>query len=82
MSAAHKEGCSGGTVIKGRSVGSRGTIFMDLSLEPEKEMVLNIVPSDIRKKVMDSITKECGVKTEARGVLISIPIDKVVGISE
>ncbi len=82
MKSAHKAGCSGGTIIKGRSVGSHGTIFMDLSLEPEKEMVLNIVPKSIKRKVMESITKYCGIKTDARGVLISIPLDNVIGLQE
>ena len=82
MQAAHSVGCSGGTVIKGRSIGSHGTIFMDISLEPEKEMVLNIVPINIKKQVMEKITKECGVKTEARGVLISLPLDNVIGLQD
>ena len=82
MHAAHLAGCNGGTVIKGRSVGSHGTIFMDISIEPEKEMVLNIVPKKIKKEVMESITKYCGVKTDARGVLISLPIDNVIGLEK
>ncbi len=82
MKSAHSKGCMGGTVIKGRSVGSHGTIFMDFSLEPEKEMVLNIVKSDIKKDVMEKITEECGIKTNARGVLISIPLDNVIGLQD
>ena len=82
MSAAYKEGCSGGTVIDGRSLGSRRTIFMDLTLEPEKELVLTIVKKDIKENVMKRITKECGVKTDARGILFSIPLDNVIGIKE
>ncbi len=82
MRAANSVGCSGGTVIKGRSIGSHGTIFMDISLEPEKEMILNIVPIDIKKQVMEKITKECGVKTDARGVLISFPLDNVIGLQD
>ncbi len=82
MNAAYKEGCSGGTVIDGRSLGSRRTIFMDLTLEPEKELVLTIVKKDIKENVMKRITKECGVKTDARGILFSIPLDNVIGINE
>lgn len=82
MYASHLAGCSGGTVIKGRSVGSHKTIFMDISLEPEKEMVLNIVPISIKKQVMERITEYCGVKTDARGVLISMPLDNVIGLQE
>ena len=82
MSSAHKAGCSGGTVIKGRSIGSHGTIFMDISLEPEKEIVLNIVPKKIKKQVMGKIIQNCGVKTEARGVVMSLPLDSVIGLQD
>lgn len=82
MKSASEMGCSGGTVIKGRSVGSHGTLFMDISIEPEKEIVLNIVPNNIKKQVMEHITKVCGVKTDARGVVISLPLDNVIGLHE
>lgn len=82
MQASKKAGCTGGTVIEGRSLGSRGTIFMDLSIESEKDIVLNIVKKDIKKQVMESITKSCGVKTEARGLIIALPIDNVLGLQE
>ena len=82
MQAAKSSGCTGGTIISGRSLGSSRTIFMDLAIEPEKDIVLNIVPHEITKDVMKSITKEAGVKTEARGLLISLPIDKVSGLQE
>ncbi len=82
MSAAKKEGCGGGTVISGRSLGSSRTVFMNLSIEPEKDIVLNIVKSDIAKNVMKEITKEAGIKTEARGLIISLPISRVLGLQE
>ena len=82
MNAAYKEGCSGGTVVDGRSLGSRRTLFMDLTIEPEKEVVLTIVKKSIKENVMKRITKECGIKTDARGILFSIPLDNVVGINE
>ncbi len=82
MAAAKKEGCGGGTVINGRSLGSSRTIFMNLSIEPEKDIVLNIVKCDIAKNVMKTITKEVGIKTEARGLTISLPIAHVLGLQE
>jgi len=82
MQASKRAGCSGGTVIEGRSLGSRGTIFMNLAIEPEKDIVLNIVSKDIKRQVMESITKSCGVKTEARGLIIALPIDNVLGLQE
>ena len=82
MQASKKVGCNGVTLIEGRSLGTSRTIFMDLAIEPEKDIVLNIVSSDIKRKVMESINEMCGVKTEARGLIISLPIDNVVGLQE
>ena len=82
MSSAYKEGCSGGTVINGRSLGSKRTLFMDLTIEPEKDIVLTIVKKHIKQAVMERITKECGIKTESRGILFSIPLDNVIGLHE
>lgn len=82
MQAAKKVGCNGGTLIEGRSLGTSRTIFMDMEIDSEKDIVLNIVSTDIKKSVMESINKSCGIKTEARGLIISLPIDSVVGLQE
>ena len=82
MQAAKKAGATGGTLISGRSLGSSRSIFMDITIEPEKDIVLNIVSSDIAKEVMQTITKEAGIKTDARGLLISLPIDNVLGLQD
>ena len=82
MQAAKIAGATGGTVISGRSLGSSRSIFMDITIEPEKDLVLNIVSKEIVKKVMEQITKSAGIKTEARGLLISLPIDNVLGLQD
>jgi len=82
MQAAKKAGCNGGTVIEGRSLGTDRTIFMNISIEPEKDIVLNIVKNDIKRQVMESITKMAGIKTDARGLLISLKVDNVIGLQD
>ena len=82
MNAAKKVGCMGGTIIEGRSLGTSRTVFMNLTLEPEKDIVINVVKNDIKDKVMKSINKEAGIKTDARGLIISLPISNVVGLQE
>ncbi len=82
MQAAKKVGATGGTLIEGRSLGSSRTVFMDLAIEPEKDIVLNIVDKKIARKVMESITKEAGIKTEAHGLTFSLPIDRVIGLQD
>ena len=39
-----------------------------------------IVPKEKRTAIMKSIGEACGLRTEAHGVLISVPVDEVLGI--
>lgn len=82
MSAAKKGGASGGTVISGRSLGTGNANFLKLKIEPEKDIVLIVTPEYKKNSIMHYISAKCGIKTEAKGVCISIPIDSVIGINE
>ena len=81
MTAAKKAGGSGGTSIKGRGLGFfKKTKVLGFNIEPEKDIVLNIVSSDNKTKVMEEITKSVGVKTEGKGICLSLPIEEFVGL--
>lgn len=82
MNAAKRVGATGGTVIYGRNLGSSRTILANLQVEPEKDVVLNIVKKEIKNKVMESINKETGIKSDANGILLSLPIDNVIGLND
>ncbi len=82
MQAAKKEGASGGTIIDARSLGSSRSIFLNLDIDANKDLVLIIVPKNIRNKVMQIINKETGIKTDAHGLLMSLPIDNLIGLHE
>ena len=81
MTAAKKAGGSGGTSIKGRGLGFiKKSKVLGFNIEPEKDIVLNIVPSDNRTKVMEEITKNVGIKTDGKGICLSLPIEEFVGL--
>lgn len=81
MTAAKKAGSSGGTVIKGRGLNNaKRAKILGFNIEPEKEIVLNIVSNEDKTKVMEAITKEVGIKTNGKGICISLPIDEAVGV--
>lgn len=81
MTAAKKEGCQGGTSIKGRGLGLlRKSKVLGFNIEPEKDVVLNIVPSKDRTKVMEEITKCVGIKTDGKGICLSLPIEEFAGL--
>ena len=82
MNAAKKAGCFGGTAIKGRGLSSRRRAkILGFNIEPEKEIILNLVHSKDKNKIMESITSEAGIKTDGRGVCLSIPVDDVIGFT-
>lgn len=83
MQAAKKAGAQGGTVIRGRGLGNKeAKKIFGFEIEPGRDIVLNVVDENIKTKVMEKITKAVGVKTESKGICISLPIDNAVGIIE
>ena len=80
MSAAKKAGSSGGTALKGRGLSdNRPAKILGFNIEPEKDIVLNIVSEKDKNKVMEAITKEVGIKTRGRGVCFSLPVEEAIG---
>ena len=81
MSVAKKSGANGGTLIKGREVGTKGGFkFFNVEVEPEKDILLIVCKENDKNKIMTSILEKYGANTEAKGVCITLPIDNVVGI--
>lgn len=81
MKAAKKAGASGGTAIKGRGLGyTKRAKILGFNIEPERDIVLNIVSDDNRKNVMEEITNHVGIRTDARGYTLSLPIDEIISL--
>ena len=83
MNAARSEGARGGTVIHGRQVGDETAVnFWGISLQDEKEIVMIITDDEHKLPIMKVISRECGVNSEAKGFVVSLPIDRVIGIND
>ena len=83
LEANKKAGCVGGTVIKGRELSNIiPSKVLGFNIEPEREIVLNVVREEQCKRVMEIITESVGIKTEAKGICLSLPIEDIVGISD
>ncbi len=81
MSAAKKAGATGGTVIKGRGLASViPTKVLGFNIEPEREVILNVVEDENKTKVMEEITQAVGIKTNGKGVCIALPISDAIGL--
>ena len=83
MDAAKKYGANGGTLINGREIGGKNSFkFFNMTMEPEKDIVLIVCLEQDKNKIMKAIIDKTGIKTEGKGMCISLPIDTAIGFSD
>lgn len=81
LDAAAKAGARGGSVLRGRRRGSASIVqFLGISTQDEQEFVMVVVPKEKKAGIMQAISDACGLRTEAQGVVMSIPVDEVAGL--
>lgn len=82
IDAAREAGARGGTIIYSRGTGVHEMEkFLNISIQPEKELILIVVKKSEAKEVTSAIIKASGLKTEGRGISFSLPVTDLVGIS-
>ncbi len=82
MDAAKEKGARGGTTFNARGTGNKHLEeFFGIAIQPEKEFVLILVPSDIKDDVLLAIYKAVGLETKGNGIAFSLKVEDVVGIS-
>lgn len=82
MEAARQVGAPGGTVLNTRGIGSEDVEqFLGISIQAEKEIVFLVVPSEKRQDVMQAISHEAGLKTPAKGIVLSLPVSHAIGLA-
>lgn len=80
MTAAKKAGATGGTTINGRGLDKDKAIkFLNITIEPEKDIVLILASSKNKNDIMNNIIEKCGLKTPGAGICFSLPVDHGVG---
>lgn len=81
MDAAKKLGATGGTVINALgTAGKEAETFFHITVQPEKEIVMILVPSTIKDAVLHALYNEVGLDTAGQGIAFSMPVDGVVGL--
>lgn len=81
MDAAKLAGATGGTIISSRRIGSEDIPgFWGLSIQDEKEIVMILSNSDNKLPIMQKIGERCGMRSKAECVVMSMPVDSVIGI--
>ena len=81
MEVARTAGAAGGTIVRARSVGnSKAEQFIGISLQKESEILLILSNRESKQAIMQAISEKAGLKTDAGGIIFSLPVDKTVGI--
>ncbi len=81
MAAARGAGAGGGTVFHTRRVGSDEALqFWGIHIQEEREIVLILARKEKKSAIMNAISQNCGARSEAHGMVISIPVDEVAGL--
>ena len=81
VEAAKAAGAKGGTVVNARRIGGDEVVkFFGLTVQEEKEIVAILTPRENKQVIMDTINESFGVNSSARGIILSVPVDGVVGI--
>lgn len=82
MDAAREVGARGGTVIHARGTANKeAETFFNISIQPEKEVVMILVSADIRDTVLHALYNKVGLKEPAQGIAFALPVSNVVGLS-
>jgi nitrogen regulatory protein PII len=82
MESAREYGAGGGTVLFARGTASKeAESFFKITVQPEKEMVMILVPKDLKDDILHALYKSVGLNTKGQGIAFSMPVDSVVGLS-
>jgi nitrogen regulatory protein PII len=75
-------GAEGGTIITGRGSGihEKAKLF-SFTIEPEKDIVLTLVPSDRTEQVLEAIVKASKLNEPGNGIAFVIDVEKTTGIN-
>jgi nitrogen regulatory protein PII len=82
MNTARAAGARGGTVLHARGTAHEGPVkFFGISVQDEKEMILILAENDKKVPIMQAVSEKYGLNTAAHGLVFSLPVDNVIGLS-
>lgn len=81
IQASKSAGAEGGTIIPGRGTGIREKkMLWGIPIEPEKDIVLTIVPQEKTQAILKAIVEQANLNTPGAGITFVLELKKVAGI--
>jgi len=82
VSVAKDAGARGGTIIKAKYINTNDVVrFLGIAVQADKEIVAIVTSKDKKQKIMEAINESFGAETSAQGVVLSVPVDAIAGMS-
>lgn len=82
MEAARRNGARGGTIMTARGTGNPSIEkFYQVTITPEKEIVLILVDRTITDKVLKAVYDSSGLQTPGQGIAFAIPAGRTAGLT-
>lgn len=82
IESSKKAGAEGGTIITGRGSGvhEKAKLF-SFTIEPEKDIILTLVPKERTQKVLEAIVKASELNQPGKGIAFVVDVERVTGIN-
>jgi len=81
IETAREAGVTGATIFSARGEGHHHKMFMGITVDTEKELILSVTDERTAEKAMAAIKEKAGVKTPAHSICLTMPVEKVMGLS-
>jgi hypothetical protein len=82
MITAREAGATGGTVLTARGLAHEGAIkFFGVSVQDEKEIIIILTSREKKVPIMQALSRTHGLDSKAEGIVFSLPVDSVMGLS-
>jgi len=82
LKASVEAGARGGTVLAARGAGiNEHEKIFGVAIEPEKEVLLTLVPADRAPAILDAIVQAAELDATGRGIAFVVPVDRVAGMA-
>ena len=83
MEAARAAGAKGGTVVRARGTANpESEEVFNITIQPDKEIVMILTKKEIKDDIMHAIYKECGPASEGQGLVFSLPVNRTTTLKE
>ncbi len=82
METAKRVGARGGTVLHARRLGMEEAMhFWGISIQDEREVVAILAKKENKANIMRAIGENHGLRSEAKGLVLSIPVEDIYGLT-